>query len=136
MNNIKNFDQFVNELKSSTYDSAAKKMMQHQDYKRSDKLIHNAYREFIGKPFCGSEIKEITIYNQNKYLIKLNESVLPVKDSTDKLSWFTYDIYEDTTTVYQVETRKDFRLLLELFKKINPDTKFNQNDVRIKEYKY
>ena len=141
-NIITNFEKFnenvVNELNMSTIYSAHDKMYQKKQYRRAEKLINLGLKDLIGIEINGDTVKSIYKY-ENGYNIILNkENTTNVKNADGKESmsnFFRYNPINDETNLVEVNTRKDFNNVMKIIKKLNPETKINQDIISIRDYR-
>jgi hypothetical protein len=143
MENLKLFEEFINELSSDIINKTADVMKSKGQYNRADELIKKMYDKFINNELCGGEI--INISKKTSKIFK-NE-YLEIVVSFDR-KWFNngkdyyikYDINKDKLDLpnkYGVKiSRKDVRLLSNIIVLINPNTQYKNGtgDIKITDY--
>ena len=116
-----------NELKSTTYLSAADKAKEFGQTKRSNKIINFVFHEFIGKEINDTSIKSIIygggITHKCLYIQLLKGDPI------------VYGIVQDKLDNASMIDRKSANLLSKIITKANPDSKYkNVNYIKIEEY--
>jgi len=135
MKTIKSFENFINEeLSPETIKSALGKTREYDQYNRGYKIGQNFYNEFVGKPLFGGTIIEVGTGNHRSsdfYVIitveRERSEVSPngTRRAPEKLQIY-YDVERDSfdDTLPGEPTRSDARILSQVAKKINPETKY------------